>query len=67
MSPTGRAPPGDSVARSRDVAEVILSAPGHKYTRERNELLQLLSHPHVQVNILFFVFFFRRCWFQIKE
>lgn len=49
MSPS-RAPPGDAVTRSRDVVDILLSAPGHKYNRERNELLQLLSLPHLQVN-----------------
>lgn len=51
MSPA-RAPPGDSIIRCRDVIDVIISAPGHKYNREKNELLQLLSHPHMQVSLL---------------
>lgn len=49
MSPT-RAPPGDAVVRCRDVIDIIISAPGHKYNCERNELLQLLSQSHVQVS-----------------
>lgn len=49
MSPT-RAPPGDAVARCRDAIEAIISAPGHKYNCEKNELLQLLSQSHVQVS-----------------
>lgn len=49
MSPT-RAPPGDAVVRCRDVIDIIISAPGHKFNCERNELLQLLSQPHVQVS-----------------
>lgn len=49
MSPS-RAPTGDAVARSRDVVDCVCSAPGHKYNRERNELLQLLSLPHLQVS-----------------
>lgn len=48
MSPS-RAPPGDAVSRCRDTIEAILTAPGHKYGRERNELAQLLSLPHIQV------------------
>lgn len=50
MSPA-RAPAGDSVIRCRDVIDVIITAPSHKYNRERNELLQLLSHPHMQVSL----------------
>lgn len=49
MSPI-RAPPGDAVARCRDTIELIISAPGHKYNCEKNELLQLLSQSHVQVS-----------------
>lgn len=66
MSPT-RAPPGDAVARCRDAIEAIISAPGHKYNCEKNELLQLLSQSHVQVSermwyrfSIFRLFFFFR-------
>ncbi|XP_055686221.1 peripheral plasma membrane protein CASK isoform X2 [Lutzomyia longipalpis] len=47
MSPS-RAPPGDGVARCRDAVEAISLAHAHKYTREKAELLQLLSLPHIQ-------------------
>lgn len=47
-----RAPPGDSVSRCRDVVDVLISASELKYNRERNELLQLLSLPHVQVSLI---------------
>ncbi|XP_031630042.1 peripheral plasma membrane protein CASK isoform X2 [Contarinia nasturtii] len=46
--PQGRVPPGDGVARCRDAIEAIISAPGHKYNCEKNELLQLLSQSHIQ-------------------
>lgn len=55
MSPS-RAPPGDAVLRMRDTMDAISSAQGHKYNREKNELLQLLSMPHVQVSYNFIVF-----------
>lgn len=48
VSPS-RAPPGDGISRCRDTVEAVATAPGHKYNRERNELLQLLSLPHLQV------------------
>lgn len=48
--PQGRVPPGDGVARCRDAIEAIISAPGHKYNCEKNELLQLLSQSHIQVS-----------------
>lgn len=49
MSPQ-RAPNSDAIIRCRDVIDIIISAPGHKYNCERNELLQLLSQSHVQVS-----------------
>lgn len=49
MSPT-RTPPGDGVLRCRDAIDIVSSAPGHKYIRDRNELLQLLTLPHIQVS-----------------
>lgn len=49
MSPS-RAPPGDGILRCRDAIDIISSAPGHKYIRDRNELLQLLTLPHIQVS-----------------
>lgn len=55
MSPS-RAPPGDAVSRSRDTIDAILSASGHKYGRERNELLQLLSLPHLQVCYIYCIY-----------
>lgn len=48
MSPS-RAPPGDAIMRCRDTIDVVSAAPGHKYNREKCELLQLLSLPHLQV------------------
>lgn len=70
MSPA-RAPPGDSVIRCRDVIDVIISVPNHKYNRERNELLQLLSHPHMQVScmqqIQIFLFYIENSITNIKE
>lgn len=51
MSPL-RAPSGDSIIRCRDVIDVIISTPGHKYNREKNELLQMLSQPHMQVRFV---------------
>lgn len=61
MSPS-RAPPGDAVLRTRDTMDAISSAQGHKNHREKNELLQLLSMPHVQVSskfvkVLFYIYF----------
>lgn len=52
MSPS-RAPPGDGVARCRDAVEAISLAHGHKFSREKAELLQLLSLPHIQVSAIF--------------
>lgn len=50
MSPS-RAPPGDGILRCRDAIDIVVSsAPGHKYIRDRNELLQLLTLPHIQVS-----------------
>lgn len=46
MSPN-RAPPGDAVARSRDVIELLSSTGGNKYLKD--ELMQLLAAPHLQV------------------
>ncbi|XP_037025999.1 peripheral plasma membrane protein CASK isoform X3 [Bradysia coprophila] len=47
MSPS-RTPPGDGILRCRDAIDIVSSAPGHKYIRDRNELLQLLTLPHIQ-------------------
>lgn len=55
MSPS-RAPPGDAVLRMRDTMDAISTAQGHKNNREKNELLQLLSMPHVQVSSNFICF-----------
>lgn len=52
MSPS-RAPPGDAVARHRDAIDAISSSTGHKYMREKAELIQLLSLPHLQVSGIF--------------
>lgn len=51
MSPA-RTPPGDGLSRCRDAVEALSSAVGHKYSREKNELLHLLSLPHIQVRNL---------------
>lgn len=50
MSPS-RTPPGDGILRCRDAIDIVSSAPGHKYIRDRNELLQLLTLPHIQVRV----------------
>lgn len=52
MSPA-RTPPGDGLSRSRDAVEVISTSTGHKNGREKNEILQLLSLPHIQVSFFF--------------
>ncbi|KAJ6637044.1 Peripheral plasma membrane protein CASK, partial [Pseudolycoriella hygida] len=59
MSPS-RAPPGDGVVRCRDAIDIISSAPGHKYIRDRNELLQLLTLPHIQEKTKFKVLFLHK-------
>lgn len=51
MSPS-RAPPGDAVSRCRDAVDAIHLATGHKLGREKAELLQLLSLPHIQVSVI---------------
>ncbi|XP_037910081.1 peripheral plasma membrane protein CASK-like [Hermetia illucens] len=51
MSPS-RAPPGDAVSRCRDAIDAISSSSGHKNIREKSELMQLLSLPHLQVSTL---------------
>ncbi|XP_055638926.1 peripheral plasma membrane protein CASK isoform X10 [Toxorhynchites rutilus septentrionalis] len=43
-----RAPPGDAISRCRDAIDTTSSAPGHKYTRERTELINLLGSSHIQ-------------------
>lgn len=43
-----RAPPGDAISRCRDAMDAISSAPGHKYGREKGELINLLGSPHIQ-------------------
>ncbi|XP_035777652.1 peripheral plasma membrane protein CASK-like isoform X7 [Anopheles albimanus] len=43
-----RAPPGDAISRCRDAIDVISSTPGHKYGREKAELISLLGSPHIQ-------------------
>lgn len=48
MSPS-RTPPGDAVSRCRDAVDAIHMATGHKLQREKAQLLQLLSLPHLQV------------------
>lgn len=48
MSPA-RTPPGDAVSRSRDAIDAVASSSGHKYAREKTELMQLLTSPHIQV------------------
>ncbi|XP_036217294.1 peripheral plasma membrane protein CASK isoform X2 [Bactrocera oleae] len=45
VSPS-RAPPGDAVARCRDVIESVSSVGGNKYLKD--ELMQVLASPHVQ-------------------
>uniref|UniRef100_U5ENN4 Peripheral plasma membrane protein CASK n=1 Tax=Corethrella appendiculata TaxID=1370023 RepID=U5ENN4_9DIPT len=47
MSPA-RTPPGDGVNRCRDAIDAITSSGGHKYVREKTELVNLLGSPHVQ-------------------
>lgn len=54
MSPS-RAPPGDAVTRCRDTIDAVSSAVGHKYAREKGELLHLLAAPHIQVSPNFFI------------
>lgn len=49
MSPS-RTPPGDAVLRCRDALDTVTTTPGHKYVRDRNELIQLLTLPHIQVS-----------------
>nr|XP_029715985.1 peripheral plasma membrane protein CASK isoform X2 [Aedes albopictus] len=44
----GRAPTGDAISRCRDAIDAISSAPGHKYGREKGELINLLGSPHIQ-------------------
>lgn len=56
MSPA-RTPPGDGLSRSRDAVEVISTSTGHKNGREKNEILQLLSLPHIQVGFSFIYIF----------
>lgn len=51
MSPA-RSPPGDGLSRSRDAVEAVSTSTGHKNTRDKNEILQLLSLPHIQVCLL---------------
>lgn len=46
VSPS-RAPPGDAVARCRDVIESVSSVGGNKYLKD--ELMLVLASPHVQV------------------
>ncbi|XP_062702929.1 peripheral plasma membrane protein CASK isoform X3 [Aedes albopictus] len=46
----GRAPTGDAISRCRDAIDAISSAPGHKYGREKGELINLLGSPHIQVS-----------------
>ncbi|XP_053681955.1 peripheral plasma membrane protein CASK isoform X5 [Sabethes cyaneus] len=43
-----RAPPGDAINRCRDVIDAVSSAPGHKYGREKAELINLLGSSHIQ-------------------
>ncbi|XP_040164457.1 peripheral plasma membrane protein CASK isoform X5 [Anopheles arabiensis] len=43
-----RAPPGDAISRCRDAIDVISSTAGHKYVREKSELINLLGSPHIQ-------------------
>lgn len=57
MSPA-RTPPGDGLSRSRDAVEAISTSTGHKNTRDKNEILQLLSLPHIQVGCFLFMFLF---------
>lgn len=52
MSPA-RTPPGDGLSRSRDAVEAISTSTGHKNGREKNEILQLLSLPHIQVCLFY--------------
>uniref|UniRef100_A0A182VZI8 Protein kinase domain-containing protein n=1 Tax=Anopheles minimus TaxID=112268 RepID=A0A182VZI8_9DIPT len=44
-----RAPPGDAISRCRDAIDAISSTAGHKYVREKSELINLLGSPHIQV------------------
>ncbi|XP_052863683.1 peripheral plasma membrane protein CASK-like [Anopheles cruzii] len=47
-----RAPPGDAISRCRDAIDAISSAAGHKYGREKAELISLLGSPHIQVSVM---------------
>ncbi|XP_055381359.1 peripheral plasma membrane protein CASK-like [Condylostylus longicornis] len=55
MSPA-RAPPGDAVSRCRDAIDAVSSSSGHKFARDKGELIQLLSLPHLQVSLCDFKF-----------
>uniref|UniRef100_A0A182QG50 L27 domain-containing protein n=1 Tax=Anopheles farauti TaxID=69004 RepID=A0A182QG50_9DIPT len=43
-----RAPPGDAISRCRDAIDAISSTGGHKYGREKSELINLLGSSHIQ-------------------
>jgi hypothetical protein len=58
MSPS-RAPPGDAVSRGRDVVEAIQMSNERKNARDKNELIQLLGLPHIQVSLCHFTNFLR--------
>uniref|UniRef100_A0A182S8T6 L27 domain-containing protein n=1 Tax=Anopheles maculatus TaxID=74869 RepID=A0A182S8T6_9DIPT len=45
-----RAPPGDAISRCRDAIDAISSTAGHKYVREKSELINLLGSPHIQTS-----------------
>ena len=57
----GRAPTGDAISRCRDAIDAISSAPGHKYGREKGELINLLGSPHIQVSDAVFRFLVGAC------
>lgn len=59
ITTNGRAPSAEAVARSRDVLELLSSAStagGNKYAKD--ELMQLLSAPHLQVSALLLYLFY---------
>ncbi|XP_063706034.1 peripheral plasma membrane protein CASK isoform X2 [Culicoides brevitarsis] len=47
VSPS-RAPPPDAINRCRDAIDAISSVSGHRYARDRIELVNILATPHMQ-------------------
>lgn len=60
VSPS-RAPPPDAINRCRDAIDAITSVSGHRYARDRIELVNILATPHMQVSdkVLLDVFLLR--------